>query len=273
MSENVTFRERIGVSTLCLRGIPLTRAIEQTLEAGFAAFELTPIIYGGPEAFSETERRDLRRRLDGFKLVTVHSSGMGGANICSGDSAHRQHSRERYVELLRFAQDLGADVLTFHPGRQAADGLSEQEVRAENIAFGRKLVACLDGPSMKLGYESFDPVIAREIGSPSFGVLFDIGHACRRGPEVDADDVIAMIDELADQILQFHVHGVGGPGKTDHLSFEEDTWLDHGHIARHVESQRPSVPLIFEIGIRLENWSGNLKDCADARDALVQAVG
>ena len=114
----LTFRERIGVSTLCLRDIPLAEAIERTLEAGFAAFELTPSIYGGPEAFGTAEKHGLRRRLDGFKLVTVHSSGMGGANICSGDAAHRQRSRKRFMELLKFAQDLGADTVTFHPGRQ-----------------------------------------------------------------------------------------------------------------------------------------------------------
>ncbi len=268
----LTFRERIGVSTLCLIGVPLTKAIEQTLEAGFAAFELTPITYGGPEAFSGAERRDLRRRLGEFKLVTVHSSGMGGANICSGDAAHRQRSRERFMELLELAQDLDADVLTFHPGRQVADGPPEEEVRAENIAFARDLVACPDDSSMKLGYEWFDPALAREVGIPDFGILFDVGHACRLGPKVDTDGVITMIDELADQIVQFHVHGVAGPDKTDHLSFTEDTWLDYGRIAKHIEHLRLSVPLIFEIGIRSENWSGNLKDCADARDTLVQAV-
>ncbi|MDP6777661.1 MAG: TIM barrel protein [Candidatus Latescibacteria bacterium] len=267
------FSERMGVSTLCLAGLPLTEAIERTLEAGFAAFELTPITYGGPEAFGDCERRELRRRLDGFKLVTVHSSGMRGANICSAEAAHRQRSRERFRCLLELAQDLGADLVTFHPGRQAANGPTEEEVRAENIAFGRDLVARLDGPDMKLGYEFFDAEVVGEIGSPDFGLLFDIGHACRLGPKVDTDDVITMIDELASQTVQLHVHGVCGPDKTDHLALSEDTWLDYGRIARHVERLRLRVPMIFEIGIRTEDWRANLKDCADARDTLVQAVG
>ena len=49
--EALTFSDRIGVSTLCLKGIPLAETIDQVLEAGFLAFEITPITYGGPEAF------------------------------------------------------------------------------------------------------------------------------------------------------------------------------------------------------------------------------
>ena len=268
----LALRDRIGVSTLCLRSIPPAEAIDRTLETGFSAFEFTPITYGGPEAFSQTEREDLRRRLEAFKGVTVHSSGMGGANICSGDPAHREQSRQRYMELARFARDVGADVLTFHPGQKSSGGLSEEKVRAENIAFGKTLLATMGDREMKLGYELFDALVAREIGSPNFGMLFDIGHASRRGPEVDTDDVMEMINKLADQIVQFHVHGVGGPDKTDHLPFSENIWLDYGRIIPHIEGIGFSGPLILEIGIRTESWSENLKDCAAARDALVQAA-
>ena len=57
--------------------------IRQGAEAESVPMEFTPITYGGPEAFSPAQRQELRHRLHGFKVVTVHSSGMDGANICS----------------------------------------------------------------------------------------------------------------------------------------------------------------------------------------------
>jgi len=270
--ETLTFSDRIGVSTLCLRGIPLIEAIDQVLEAGFSAFEITPITYGGPEVFAQEEREDLRRRLEAYELVTVHSSGMDGANICSEDSAHRKQSRQRYLALATFAEDVGADVLTFHPGRKGSEGSSEEAVRTENIAFGKVLFETVGSAKMKLGYELFDASIAPKIGSPNFGVLFDIGHASLRGPEVDTDDVIEMVDELAGQIVQFHIHGVGNPGKTDHLPLSENTWLDYDRITGHIGHIGFSGPLILEIGIRTEEWAQNLKDCVAARDVLIQAA-
>jgi hypothetical protein len=72
--------------------------------------------------------------------------------------------------------------------------------------------------------------------------------------------------------VQFHAHGVGEPDKTDHLPFSQNTWLDYDRIVRHINAIRFSGPVIFEIGIRRENWSENLKDCIAAREALLQAV-
>ena len=266
----LAFSERIGVSTLCLRGIPLTEAIERTLEAGFSVFEVTPITYGGPEAFGAAEREDLRRRLSAFRLVTVHSSGMGGANICSGDMDHRAWSQNRYLALVAFARDVGADVLTFHPGRAEAGGLPEEAVRAENVAFGKILVDAAGDTEMAMGYELFDARVAREIGGANFGVLFDLGHASCRGPDVDTDDVLGMMDGLAEQTVQFHVHGVGGADKTDHLPFSQNTHLDYGRVVRHIKGLGFGGPLIFEIGIRDEDWQRNLRDCASAREMLVR---
>ncbi len=264
MGERI-LSDRIGVSTLCLKGISPDEAIERTLAAGFSAFEFTPITYGGPEVFSPAEREDLRRQLEAFRLVTVHSSGMG--NIGSEECEERERAQQRYLELVRFAGDVGADVLTVHPGQP------EAEVRDENVAFGKAMVVAVESAEVALGYELFDARVAREIGSPNFGVLFDIGHASRRGPEVDTDDVLRMIDELAVQIVQFHVHGVGAPDKTDHLPFSQNTWLDYDRIVRHIEGMGFAGPLILEIGIRRENWSENMKDCVAAREALLQAAG
>jgi len=266
------FPDRIGISTLCLRGIELPEAIDHVLDAGFPAFEITPISYGGPEAFGRAAREHLRRRLEAFELVTVHSSTMDAANICSQDSAHRKQSRLRYLALAAFAEDVGADVLTFHPGHGGPGGPSDEAVRAGHVAFAKVLLEALSGAEMKLGYELFDASVAQEIGSPNLGVLFDIGHASRRGLELDTDDVIGMVDELAGQIVQFHVHGVGNPDKTDHLPLSENTWLDYDRLIAHIAQIAFTGPLILEIGIRREQWTRNLRDCVAARHALIQAA-
>ena len=268
--KNLDFAHRIGVSTLCLRGLSPSAAIDRTLEAGFAALEFTPITYGGPEAFSPTERRELRRRLSRFKVVTVHSSGMGSANICSADPTRREHSRQRYLKLVEFARDVGADVLTVHPGGVDPEGPTKEEVFDLNVEFGKELARAASTVAMQLGYELFDAQIGSQIGQANFGVLFDIGHASRRAPEVDTTAVLGMIDELRDQTVQYHVHGVGeAEKKVDHLPFARNTWLDYERLVPHILASGFRGPLILEIGIRSEDWAANLQDCVAAHQALV----
>ena len=267
--KDLTLEQRIGPSTLCLRGIPLEEAIDRALDAGFSGFELTPITYGGPGAFDTDRCEDLRKRFEAFSAVTVHSSGMGGADICSADESHRRKSREGYLDLMRVAREVGAGTVTFHPGRGDSPEQQTAQVRSENISFGKVLREAAAESSVAIGYELFDHGVAEEIGCPNFGVLFDVGHASRRSPDVTTDDVIRMIDDLSDQTVQYHVHGVGDPDKTDHLPFSENTWLDYGRIIAHIESQSFEGPMILEIGIRDEDWERNLQDCVSAREELL----
>ena len=260
-------KDRIGVSTLCLRGMDLDEAIERTIEAGFSTFEITPITYGGPEAFSEADCSALREKLSAFGLVTVHSSGMG--NICSDDASERDLARARYVDMLRFAETIGGGVVTFHPG-QVEQGSTKETEHADNVSFGKDLLDAANMDLLTLGYELFDPRVAKEIGDPSFGVIFDVGHASRLSMETDTDDVINLIDELADQVVQFHIHGMGEENKRDHLPFSENRWLDYGRIMKRIAPL--PVPFILEIGIRSEDGVQNLKDCVAARDEMVAAV-
>ena len=206
--RDLTLEQRIGLSTLCLRGIPLEEAIERALEAGFSAFEWTPITYGGPEAFDSVRCEDLRKRFEAFETVTVHSSGMGGADICSLDADHRSQSRARYIDLMRVAGEVGAGTVTFHPGRGESREQDTALVMVDNISFGKTLCQAAAESPVAIGYELFDHGVAEAVGFPNFGVLFDIGHASRRGPDITTDDVIRMIDDLSDQTVQYHVHGV-----------------------------------------------------------------
>jgi len=270
---DVTLEQRIGLSTLCLRGIPLEEAIDRAVDAGFGGFELTPITYGGPEVFDQSRCEDLRKRFEAFHTVTVHSSGMGGADICSSDDSHRQKSREGYLGLLRVAREVGAGTVTFHPGRGDSQKQQKADVLSENISFGRVLCVAASNLNVRMGYELFDHDVAEEIGCPEFGVLFDIGHASRRGPEVTTDDVIRMIDDLSDQTVQYHVHGVGDPDKTDHLPFAQSKWLDYGRIIPHIEAKGFKGPIILEVGIRDEDWERNIEDCLAAKQGIIDAAG
>ena len=265
----LALEDRIGVSTLCLKGLSPTGAAAEALEAGFSAFEFTPITYGGPEVFDGAERGRLRDLFKSFKLVSVHSSGMG--DICSDDTAAREQSRSRYLELARFAVEVEADILTIHPGR-GPEGPPQSGCWKENVAFGRELLETVAGHKITLGYELFDARVASGIGSPNFGVLFDIGHAMRLGPEVETSDVLRLMDDLRDQIVQYHVHGVGEPEKTDHLPFHHNTWLDYDRIVGPIQASGFSGPLMLEIGIRREAWQENLEDCRSARENLLSAA-
>jgi sugar phosphate isomerase/epimerase len=240
------------------------RRVSRPLELGFGAFELTPITYGGPEAFDKDRRERLRDLLAPFHLVTVHSSSMG--SIGDADPAKREAAQERYRALVRLAIDLDADVVTAHPGQP------EPSIFDVNVEMGKKMVSLAEESGLALGFELFDVKVAQAIGSGRFGALFDVGHASRRALEVDTDDVLAMIDEMESQIVQFHLHGVGAPDKMDHLPLAQNTWLDYERIMKRIAEMSFAGPLILEIGIRGNDGVENLKDCVVARDVLLRGM-
>ena len=133
------FKHRWGISTLCLRDMSLDQAIRSVYSQGLHVFELVPRVYGGPDRFNQSVRTDLQEKLECFDTVTVHSSGPSvskgrKADIASSDPGHRQRSIDYYLFLIHLAMDIGARLVTFHPGI-GDETMTLVEVREANRAF------------------------------------------------------------------------------------------------------------------------------------------
>jgi sugar phosphate isomerase/epimerase len=270
----------IGISTLALQDMPLSVAIERAAEAGFQVFELVPRLYGGPEHLRGQARRDLRSQLARFDSVTVHSSGPSlpdgrRVNIASPDGECRRQSVEHYLGHVRLALELGAEVVTLHPGR-GLGGYPPSQVRAANLAFAERAIDEAGDEDLRMGYEYFDLELTREIGHGNFGLLFDVGHAALERESDITRGILKSMEELFPHILQFHVHGVRfleEGGKQDHLPLRANDVIDYAQVIQAMKIQRFAGPVVFEIenSDKIENLSNSVLGRSELLDLWREA--
>jgi sugar phosphate isomerase/epimerase len=266
----------IGISTLPLRGMPLERAIDVVYEEGFQVFELVPHLYGGPERFDQSMRRNLRDRLSCFETVTVHSSGAKlregrRVNIASSQASYRRESIEHYLEHVQLALDLGAKVATFHPG-YGDEKASPADVREAHRIFAQTASERAKDSNLQMGYEYFDVELTKDIGQPQFGILFDIGHAALQSEGDLNAGILQLMQETFPFIVQFHVHGVhvsGQGNKRDHQPFQANNGVDYARVLRAIKEQGFRGPLVFEIGVAEQSAAENLSNSVHAREQLI----
>ncbi len=265
-------RHQMGTTTLSLRGVSLERAIHLAYKAGFSVFELVPHIYGGPVGFGRFRRKEMAKRLEGFELVTVHTSGPkleGGmpVDIASPDPVHRRRSIDHYLACIDLALDIGARVITFHPAPVDKQAMSCQR-RDAYLEFASEALSAVGDLDVRLGYEFFDADLAKHIGDPRFGLLFDVGHAAMLFDDEATAGILGLMDNALPVTVEFHLHGVeqsASGDKTDHLPFDRCNAIDYRRILRFIRGSGFDGPLVFEIGIfNLNQAIRNLRDCQQA---------
>ena len=274
MNETGDFGRQIGISTLALRDMPLAQAMKAAFKGGFRVFELVPHLYGGPERFDEHARKDLKEELAPFEMVTVHSSGPTlpdgrRVNIASSESSCRRQSVEHYLAHIRLALDLGAKVVTLHPG-YGEGGAPPAQVREANLTFARTAIEEAGDADLQMGYEYFDLELTREISHPRFGILFDIGHAALRLETDITSGILRWIEELFPYIVQFHVHGVRlleGGRKQDHLPLQANNAIEYAQVIQAMKRCCFAGPVVLEI--QNSDKYENLKNSILGREELL----
>jgi sugar phosphate isomerase/epimerase len=250
--------------------IPIEEAIGRICDAGFRAIEVVPVkVQRGPNVdewlayFSPARRKQVRSLLRAFETVTVHSSSLG-VNICHLDAAERRRAAERYDALMTFAVDVGAQTATMHSGNAGDPGLTDKY----HVAYGRTAAEQAARHRLTAGYEFFSPDVIAQIGSPHFGLNFDIGHAAQRMPpsrEACTQGVMSWIERLMPVIVEFHVHGVtiNGASMVDHQPLHRNTALDYGRIMALLREKPASLWDARSRGITRrsspDNWQWRLR--------------
>ncbi len=268
MIEPLRIRDRIGLSTGALKDRELLDAVEAIRESGLRTIEIAPHLYGGPGDFNADIRSELKRRVAGFAIVTVHPSAamyLDGQrinywtaegirdDITSLDSALRRQSVEDMLGWIDVAAEIGAEVITFHPGLGDRNA-TEQQKHEAYFDFARAACARADGSGLWMGFEVtpvwFDLDLIAQIDRPEFGLLFDIGHVAR-GCEGDmTGGVVDMIEQSRGLVMQFHAHGVrvGDDGKVvDHVPLQSNELLDYGRVMPAIRDSGFAGPIILEI--------------------------
>ena len=290
--------KRIGVSTHVLPGVSLSEAIRRVSHAGFHTFEIVPAdfqaVVGFPEmipnagvwprTFGSDERRKLREELDVFDIVTVHTPHLGGLNIASINPGIREESQRQYIECIDFAADIGARIVTIHPGILDQDSARgwQRTLHQHNLDFAKKALELAHKHDLRMGYESAegDPwldEIIRELDHPRFGLHLDVCNSYvweifpKFGdPEKAHAEIERLIGTFADRIPEVHAHGsFGWWGETlTHQSFRRNNVVDWKRVVARLKAARFDGPFVFEI--QSKDIDTVLADCIEAKETLVR---
>jgi sugar phosphate isomerase/epimerase len=300
----MTLEERLGVQTLLLSekggrrdARAIASAVKQIGDAGFKAIEIVPAqfhVVEGREAaafleraFDAEERRNLKNLLKSFRAVTVHGSNMI-VRVPPGRDEKRDDLWRPYLELMRFARDVGAQVVTFHSFQPAAgSGLTTEEMIGYYTEFGTLAAKYAEECGLLAGFElatNYDFFLENKIiersGSQRFGYLFDLGHVALHfaGSEDITASVLQVVEDCLDQVIEFHAGGVHltSQGLREHRPLDQNNLLDHGKLMKLLERKNYRGPIIFEIFFRasepeqsLASFSENLEVCLEAKKQVL----
>ncbi len=304
--EASEMEERMGVQTLLLRerdgrtdAQAIAFAAGQIKHSGFQAIEIVPaqfqVVTGGEAAkflentFGEEERRNLRDLLKGFSMITVHGSNIVLRVPPQGDKGKEELWRP-YLELMRFARDIGAYLVTFHALQPTeGDRVTDEEMADYHIAFGKTAAEYAQKWNLRAGFELatrykffLEEKIIDRIGSRRFGFLFDLGHIALyfpASPDITAS-VLELVEESLDQILEFHAGGVNltPQGLREHRPLDHHNILDHGKFMDLLKKKKYQGAIIFEIFFQSSgpeqihaSFSENLAVCLAAKKQLLKA--
>ncbi len=297
--------ENIGVPTSLMmdRGDrteaqAITFAVNRIRDAGFKTVEIAPgqfrTVAGKnaeaflKSAFGEEDRRGLRDLLKPFHTVTVHGSGII-IHVPGGREEGKEELWAPYLELMRFARDIGARLVTFHSLQPPKGGSLDQEQMARyHIQFGKVAVeyaqkwALLAGYELATQYQFFlENAIIDRIGSPRFGLLLDLGHVALHfsRPEDITESVLQLAEKCLNQTWEFHAGGVQvtSQGLREHRPLDRHNLLDHGKLMNLLKREDFRGPLIFEIFYQSSkpeqtpaSFTENIAACAEAKQEILR---
>jgi sugar phosphate isomerase/epimerase len=268
----------LGPSTL-MSGLAGTQAvrssIHQILEKDFNAIEVCPTQFqqldplNNPQfltsVFNDEIRKQLKELLSSFHYVSVHGSSFWVTKI--PQNIDPSSIWTPYLELMEFASDIGADVVSFHPIQCAStaysDARAEEGLIQINIDFGKRAAAYAHQRNLKAAFENMPGIntwmtletiihIIDEINSPQFGVLFDLGHAMLEQDESIAarnHRLLTQLYDYASKTLQYHFHGLylAPQGYKDHGPLHQSNHINYERVKDFRRTVQNRSPIIFEI--------------------------
>ncbi|HOW69133.1 MAG TPA: TIM barrel protein [Phycisphaerae bacterium] len=202
-------RIRQSVSRWCYNGkLSYEDLCKHAARIGYQAIDLI-----GPDEWATAKK---------FGLTASMVPGAGSI----GDALNRRENHPRLEAEFRKNIDLAADaglpnVITFSGNRkgQADDegirNCVEGLKRIISYAEKKKINICMEYLNSKVDHKdyqcdhiAFGTAIARQVGSPRFGILYDIYHA-----QIMEGDIIRTIRANHEYIL--HYHTGGNPGRNE----------------------------------------------------------
>ncbi|MAE65027.1 MAG: hypothetical protein CMJ18_12220 [Phycisphaeraceae bacterium] len=275
-----------GVTTMGATEDSILSMVRTMREAGFGSVEIIAPIALAARNYPAGLRGELQSLLRQFEWVTVHAQS---AHVDRREQLTDPQERDRllreHVEMMRFAHEVGGQVVTWHPFMphkyeiMLAPRFEDDDTIDHHVEAGKHLLEHACRLDLSVGFEAFDTRIVEGIDDRRWGSLFDIGHASQNGARAPFSDVteqaLSMIRERLDRIVQFHVHGVRRKedGFVAHQPIDDENLIDYEPIMGLLAGGGFEGPLIFEI-LRTDNepmsFDETVSACVAAKRRLMQ---
>ncbi len=173
-----------GISTTVLREHPISYALDHIADAGFQSAEIwTWHLDRWPEDPREITRLTQRREL----MLTLHAPA-GEVNPIASDANFALDSQAQILASLELASELGAQIVTIHPGRLSSPDDSPPHAWKRLIEWVIRLDQRATQMGLRIGMELMErlpdeifmlPEDATQlmgIGFQQVGLTIDIAH-------------------------------------------------------------------------------------------------
>lgn len=261
----------VGISTNTQTGVDIWRTVKLTKDYGIRCFEIhlgdfeaavgNPwmIPHAGvwPRSFDKKQREKLRNEMSHIKNLVIHGTPVD-LNIAALNPGIREESQKQYREGLELAIDLGAQWMTYHPGKPSNSVVSSEYVEAQNVDFIESILERAKECGVKLAYESFNENLLERIKDNQFGMLIDTGHSVmmrnKFAPQGrgDTSTVTNWIDLLGNRLMEMHLHDVINWSENPHLgtahrAFGYGLCINLEKVIRKLKEKGLIIPLVSEI--------------------------
>ncbi|KZE37826.1 hypothetical protein AV656_09885 [Bhargavaea cecembensis] len=198
----------IGTSSDVLRHLPLKKAIEVVSSHGFDGIEL----WMGHITGSGLASQEIKSLLAESGLSYQIHADVRDINLTSINPGIRKESVRQTFETIDYAKELGASLITLHPGRMSSSKDRAEDLWPAQIESFKKIAAYSEQAGLKIGVENMEKrpkefvltveEVSRlidEVGSPSLGLTLDLAHCHSIG------DVGTFVEEIRVPIFNVHI--------------------------------------------------------------------
>jgi len=213
---------KLGISTWSLLHLEISTAVKTIGDAGFDYLELWEEV---PHAYPEwTDKKQLKDALSTYNFVLTVHAPFTDLNPATPFEPVRGAIEKTLKDFVRFVGDLGASVVTFHPGSVHNQAMIPQSIES-SVAIMRALVKEADGTltvsieNQSRGRSKYHYPLGSSVESMASllsqvdGAKFTLdtghGHASEAEP-------LDLCRRFADRLREVHLSDNGGESD-DHL--------------------------------------------------------
>ncbi|MDO5862040.1 MAG: sugar phosphate isomerase/epimerase family protein [Thermoplasmata archaeon] len=199
------------------------------------------------EIFSEADHQVVRDTtrileiLDENDLACQVHAPICDWNLAAMSTRLREASVKETIATIEAAEEIGARMVTVHPGlsSMAVGGLEERAAEHARAALmvidrfvdGRDLTVAIENmPNVPFFLGRTAEQLKSLVDGTDLGICFDIGHANTMG-QIDA-----MIDTFGDRIANIHIHDNNGK-RDEHLTIGDGA-IDFQHVIGRLSGYR-----------------------------------